>query len=336
MELDIILEADLTAPEVRELGLLAEEYGFRAVWTQNYARARDAFMITMPLALAAQRIRIGVLAVSAYEMHPLKIANALLTLNECAAGGACVVVGAGGEWPGVMKVGYGKRISGTHEALDIIMQACSGKVVNFAGETYNARGFSAFWAKDAKSKPQVYGGSTGPKMLRMAADVADGIMMSDMQPEMFDWSLPALKEALTEAGRKDFRISNFLAWHVKPDLETSLNEARRELMIRGWLERQWLEPFLEPDDVEFVMANTRPFLEAFRKKSGTIDGVPPHIVEALVNGLTLAGNYASIDAHIAKLKVFEQAGFTEIGLRVHDNPADSIRLIGERVLPTFR
>jgi alkanesulfonate monooxygenase SsuD/methylene tetrahydromethanopterin reductase-like flavin-dependent oxidoreductase (luciferase family) len=66
MQLDIILEADLNAQEVKELGLLAEEYGFRALWTQNYARARDAFMIAVPLALASKSIRVGVLAVSPY------------------------------------------------------------------------------------------------------------------------------------------------------------------------------------------------------------------------------------------------------------------------------
>lgn len=148
VEIDVILEADLNAPQVTELGLLAEQHGIRAIWTQNYARARDAFMIAMPLALASKRIRIGVLAVSAYEMHPLKIANATLTLNEAAAGGACVVIGAGGEWPGVMGVGYGKRITGTHEALEIIKAACNGEVVNRHGEVYSAQGYMAPWSLD--------------------------------------------------------------------------------------------------------------------------------------------------------------------------------------------
>ena len=82
MDLDIILEADLTAPQVKELGLLAEQYGFRAVWTQNYARARDAFMIAVPLALASKKIRVGVCIVSPYEMHPLKMAIKHFPIHE--------------------------------------------------------------------------------------------------------------------------------------------------------------------------------------------------------------------------------------------------------------
>lgn len=173
-------------------------------------------------------------------------------------------------------------------------------------------------------------------MLRMAADVADGIMMSDMQPEFFDWSLPVLKDALAKEQRDEFRISNFLAFHIKKDKEVSLAEARRELMIRGWLERRWLEPYLTEDEVEFVVNNTRPFLDAFRKRTGEIEGVPADLVARLVEGLSLAGDYDDIDRHIERLRKFEQAGFTEIALRVHDNPADSIKLIGERILPAFR
>ncbi len=336
MQLDIILEADLNAQEVKELGLLAEEYGFRALWTQNYARARDAFMIAVPLALASKSIRVGVLAVSPYEMHPLKIANAILTLNECASAGACVVVGAGGEWPGILQVGYGKRITGTREAIEIIKNSASGELVNYEGEVYNARYFAAGWSTEADSAPQIYSGSTGPKMMQMAAGVADGAMMSDVQPEMFDWSLPSLRNALAEQGRKGFRISNFLAWHVKEDREASLREARRELMLRGWLAREWLDPYLSPEDADLVEKNTWPFLNAFRTKSGDIEDVPEHIVDALVEGLSLAGDYDDIDRHIERLRKFEDAGFTEIALRVHDDPEDSIRLIGQRVLPAFQ
>jgi hypothetical protein len=36
------------------------------------------------------------------------------------------------------------------------------------------------------------------------------------------------------------------------------------------------------------------------------------------------------------LHEFAAAGLTEIALRVHDRPADAIRLIGEHVIPALR
>jgi len=333
MELDIILEADLTPSQIQELGLLAEQYNFRAIWAQNYARARDAFMTMVPLAQASKKIKVGVVVVSPYEMHPLKIANTLLTLNEYSGGRAIVTIGAGGEWPGVMNVGYGKRITGAREALEVIKGSFQSGKLNYSGDVYSARLFNTDWATD--TPPLVYGGATGPKMLRMSAGIADGIMMSDIQIPMIDNHMPILKDALAEAGRSDdeFRISNFVAWHVKDDREVSFAESRRELMIRGWLERPWLEPFLSAEDTEFVLANLGAFLTAYRNRSGNVEGIPEHILAAMVDGLSMVGDLSDIDRHVEKLCKYAEAGFTEIALRIHDDPADSIKMIGEHVLP---
>ena len=336
MDLDIILEADLTAPQIQELGLLAEQFGFRAIWTQNYARARDAFMTAVPLALASKKIRVGVCIVSPYEMHPLKIANAALTLNECANGRACVAIGGGGEWTGILSVEPGKRISTTREALEIVKSSFQPGMPNYDGKIFKANWFNTAWATD--TPPLVYSGATGPKMLRMSAAAADGVMMGDVAPEMFDWPLPTLKAALKEQDRADenFRISNFLAWHVKEDREASLWEARRELLIRGWLGREWVEPFLNEEETQFVLDNKWAFLNAFRKKSGDIEHIPEHIVSALVEGLSCAGDPSDLDRHIERLGKYADAGFTEVALRIHDDPADSIRMIGEKVLPELQ
>lgn len=337
MKLDIILEPDLRPTEIRELGLLAEKYGFRGIWAQNYARARDAFMTMVPVAEATKKIRLGVVIVSPYEMHPVKIANAVLTLNEYCGGRAMVVVGAGGEWPGVMNVGYGKRVTGAREALEIIKSSFGDETLNYDGEVYSVLGFATPWHHE-ESPPLVYDGASGPQMLRMAAGVADGIMMSDIQPTMLADRMRILETALEENGRSSdqFLVNNFIAWHVKDDKEVSLREARRELIIRGWLEREWLEPFISKEEADTILANNKwPFLKAYRDRSGNIEGVPGRVVDALVEGLSLAGDLNDIDRHIERLREFATAGFTEIALRVHDNPADSIKMLGERVLPAL-
>jgi len=217
MQVDIVLESKIGAEEFKELGLLAESLGIHGIWIQNYAQAPDAFMSAMPLAAASKKIRVVVAVISPYELHPLKIANAVLTLNDIAGGRAGVVVAGGGQWPDVMKVSYGKRMTGLREALEIIKQACSGETVKYDGEVYSAQGYSARWA--TKKPPLILAGANGPKMLRMAAGIADGVMMSDVQPEMFDWSVATLKESLADASRADddFRLNNFLSWHIKKD-----------------------------------------------------------------------------------------------------------------------
>jgi len=334
MHLDIALESKVGPAEFRELGLLAEKYGFRAIWAQNYARAPDAFMTAVPLALASEKIKVGIAVVCPYEMHPVKITNMVLTLNEYAGGRAAVVVTSGGDWTGVLKKKPGK-VARTREALEVIKTILTERVANYSGDFYDTQGFTTQWT--TQPSPAIYVGAHGPKMMSMAAEVADGIMLSDVQPPMFDQFMPIVNDALAAQGHETgFPLSNFVAWHVKDDRKASLWEARRELIIRGWLAPNWIAPYLSEEDAKWVADNMWPFLDAFRKRTGDIEGVPEHISDALVEGLTMSGDPSDIDRHIERLREFKAAGFTEIVLGIQDDPADSIRMIGERMLPEIR
>ena len=94
MRIHFILEPD-TPDRLREPGLSAERFGFDSVWLPNMLSARDPFLALSKLACASQTIRMGPVAISPFELHPLKIANSLLTLNELCGGRASLVVGGG-------------------------------------------------------------------------------------------------------------------------------------------------------------------------------------------------------------------------------------------------
>ena len=54
MDIDIILEPDLTPDQITELGQAAEKYGIRALWTSNYFAHWDPFISLVPLAQASE------------------------------------------------------------------------------------------------------------------------------------------------------------------------------------------------------------------------------------------------------------------------------------------
>jgi hypothetical protein len=64
--------------------------------------------------------------------------------------------------------------------------------------------------------------------------------------------------------------------------------------------------------------------------------VPDELVTKMIKNISFAGGLDQIEPAIDTLKEFADAGLTEIALRVHDDPADAIRLIGERVMPGLR
>jgi 3-methyladenine DNA glycosylase/8-oxoguanine DNA glycosylase len=127
-----------------------------------------------------------------------------------------------------------------------------------------------------------------------------------------------------------------MAWHIKRDRAASLAEARRELVWRGFLLPWFTETFLDADAVALVVEKKPAFLKAFFSRSPQIEGVPEAIVNALVEHLTLAGDLGDIEAAAAKIHALGAAGLDEVALRLHDEPEESLRLIGEHLLPALR
>ncbi len=337
MKIDIILEPDVTPNQLKELGLLAERHGINRIWIQNYSAARDGFMSLVPLAIASKKIKIGVMVVSPWEMHPLKMANAVLTLNEYCGGRATLCVGGGAEWNGVMCIPIERRVRAVRETVELLKTACRDHVVaNYQGEMYKAGYFTAKWATD--EPPLIYAGAGQEQMIRMSTKKADGIVLSDAVPKFSVKALEFVKETLPEreATVGPFRVSNFWAWHVKVDREAALKECRRELVIRSWLSAHHINSFMSDEDIDFIQANKKAFISAYRDRSGEIKDVPQRIIDELIEGITTTGDLTEMDKHLARLREFKDAGLDELALRLHDDPADAIEMIGEHVVPAMR
>ena len=230
MKVQIFLQAGLPANTVAQLGSLAENFGIHTLWASSFPGHRDPFLSLSTFARDSQRVRLGVVPISPFEMHPMRISDALLTLNEMCGGRASLLVGGLGR--SVMRVTGlepTRRVTAVSECVEILRSAARGDLLEYTGDIYRLHGYQATWTTDAL--PLIYVGATGPSMLKMAGRVADGVMMSDVplsrMPEVLGNARRGLDGA--ERSEKDFRFNNFFAWHIKPDQKESIAEARREL-----------------------------------------------------------------------------------------------------------
>jgi 5,10-methylenetetrahydromethanopterin reductase len=333
MRVDVLLEPDQTPARLTALAQLCERHGIGTMWLQNYVACRDPFMCLVPAALATRSVGLGVCVISPWEMHPVKMANALLTLQEYTGGRAGLVIGGGGEWLARLGIQPVKRVRAVREALELVRAGVSGKGVTYQGELHKVYGYRPQFGSG--TPPLVYAGANQPQMLHATAPAADGVMYSDMPRGRIAETVARTRQALADKGRDaaGYRISNIWAWHVKADRETALREARRELLLRGLLERWYLETFLSPQDCDAVERGKTAFFRAYRDRSGVIAGVPERIVDALLENLTFTGTPDDIERRMPELLAFRDAGVGEVCFRLHDDPADAIRLIGERVVP---
>jgi hypothetical protein len=140
---------------------------------------------------------------------------------------------------------------------------------------------------------------------------------------------------LAEHGKRRpaFWTSVFTAWHVYPDAVAARREAKRWLLLRGIFRPWLLTDFLDEVDVKLVMGSQPAFLQAFIAGSHEVQGVPDRVLDALVDHVTICGTTDRLEPVIAKLRHLKDAGLGSVALRLYADPAASIRLIGERVVP---
>jgi 5,10-methylenetetrahydromethanopterin reductase len=336
MRIDLILESNATPERIAALGRLAESYGLGGIWVSSMLDARDPFLSFAELARTTRSIRMGPIAVSPFELHPLKMATALLTLNEISGGRAQIVVGGGGGTMTAMDLKPTRRVRAVQEALEILKAARRGEMLNYEGEIFRVRRYHPSWVKAAP--PVVYAGANRVQMQRMAARLADGIMLSDKIVPQVREMRAVVDPILAEHGRDraSFRVNNFWAWHVKESREEAEREARIWLALRGVLLKVNHHYFMNEADMDVVERNRGAFFDALRRRSPEIEGVPDRIVQLLVDNLTSCAALADLDKEIERLRQFEAAGLTEIALRIYEEPEATIKVLGERVLPALK
>ena len=161
MRIDLILEPHGSSERWAELAQLAESYGIGALWVSNMHDGRDPFINFVDAARATSKIKMGPVAISPYELHPLKMGNALLTLNEISKGRAQIGVAAGdgGTAYAMGKVAK-RRLRAVKECVEIIDTMSTGKLVKYHGEMYEVKWYQSTWV--TQSKPGVFVCAGGP------------------------------------------------------------------------------------------------------------------------------------------------------------------------------
>lgn len=337
MKIDVILEAGLPPARVEALAQQAERYRIQTLWVASFPSRRDPVPALALASRATRSIRLGTLPVSPYEVHPLRMADTLLTLNELSGGRSTILVGGlGHSVSRVTGLTPTRRVTAVRDTVRILKGlGDGGGSVDYQGELYSLMNYRAEWA--TQPPPRIYAGATFGQMLRMAASVADGTMLSDAPLGRMPEINRSIDEGLNRSGRarSAFRVNNFMAWHVKADRAAAIREARQELVWRGFLLPWFTETFLDGPTAAMVEASKPAFLKAFLEKSPRIEGVPESVVDSLVEHLTLTGDVSDIGRIAARLQTLGDAGMDEVALRLHGEPEDGLRIIGEHLLPAL-
>ena len=121
-------------------------------------------------------------------------------------------------------------VRGVREAAEIILMMASGEFhQGYQGEVFSV--CSPFKLTFMEyPRPRIFTCSMGPQMLRMGGRIADGLQVGDVTADRLPEVMHDIQTGLAkrEHPAEDFRVGNFWAWHIKPDREASMHEARQE------------------------------------------------------------------------------------------------------------
>ena len=338
MRIDLILEPHGSPERWAELAQLAEHFGFGALWVSNMHDGRDPFINFVDAARATSKIKMGPVAISPYELHPLKMGNALLTLNEISNGRAQIGVAAGdGGTAFAMGMVAQRRLRAVRECVEIIDAISTGDLVQYHGEMYKVRWYHSSWV--TRPKPGVFVCAGGPQMLRSSAKYSQGIFLGDHLPEHVAEVRATINPLVEEhnSHRDSFCLRNFWAWHVKEDPEEALAECRKWLAARVTPWPAYTHRGILPEEeMQVVWDNIDALNRAFYAQDSNIPEIPRDILDRLCHRCTAVSPLSELDREIDRLQQFKDAGLTDIALRVYENPDEAIRIIGERVIPALQ
>ncbi len=195
---DIGVSIDGRAPlfEIEAQAQAAEAGGASTLWIACHLFLRDP-VTTAALALAAtKKIKVALMAMSPYSIHPVYIAMAAASLDEKFAGRVILCLGSGA--PADLKaagIESPKPLVAIRESVKICRQLFAGEMADFEGQMFRVAGRRL--ANGGHHIPITIAASR-PNMLKLAGKESDGVLISAAT------SPPFVKTCLDQvgAGRK--------------------------------------------------------------------------------------------------------------------------------------
>lgn len=213
----------------------AAELGYRSFWTAE-TTGPDAFSLLAAAGAAAPGLDLGT-GVLALQLRTPPVAAMSAATLAALDPDRDVLLGVGISSPVVTSrwhgAPYGDRPLGqVREYVALVQECLSGEKVDFAGDHYRVKGFrlGVRLGEGRGRRPQVVLGALGPRMLRLAGEVADGVLLNYLPASHVAWSVEQVRAGEAAAGREPGSCTVYAYVHAGvADRDGALANGRRDL-----------------------------------------------------------------------------------------------------------
>jgi 5,10-methylenetetrahydromethanopterin reductase len=213
----------------------AEEKGFEAVWQAESRLVRDAIVPMAAYAAVSERIKVGSGVINNWTRNIGLLAATLLTLDDLAPDR--IICGIGAWWDPLAKnVGIERRkpLLAMRETVEVLRRLLNMERVTFHGEFHHVDGIEldvVHGRREPRNVP-IYIGATGPMMMQLTGEIADGVVLNYcVPPEYNDEAMALLAVGVQKAGRNmdDIDRPQLVVCSVDEDRERALDTSRELL-----------------------------------------------------------------------------------------------------------
>jgi 5,10-methylenetetrahydromethanopterin reductase len=228
-EFGISMDGRAPVTDIPAQAKAAEEGGAATLWIACHLFLRDPITMAALALGATRRIRIALMAMSPYSVHPVFIAMAAATLDEMYPGRVTLCLGAGA--PADLKAA-GLEATRPLVTIDETVKICrallDGEMADFQGQAFHVAGRRL--ANGGRKVPIVIAASRS-RMLKLAGRMTDGVLISAAT------SPPFVKACLGEAAsvKRDFRKVGIVYTRLGATEKEGIDPIRRPIgfVLRG-------------------------------------------------------------------------------------------------------
>jgi probable F420-dependent oxidoreductase len=185
----------------------AADLGYTSFWTAE-TTGPEAFSLLAASGAAAPGLDLGTGVLALQLRTPMVVAMAGATLQALHPDRE-ILLGIGISSPVVTErwhgVPYGDRpLDRVREYVTLLRACLSGEKVDFAGDFYRVKGFR-LGVRLGERRPRIVVGALNPGMLRLAGELADGVLLNYLPASHVPWSVARVREggAARAAGGAD-------------------------------------------------------------------------------------------------------------------------------------
>lgn len=221
LEFAITFKPDMPHERMISLAKQAEAAGFSYSWIfDSHVLWQEPYPLLTLLAANTERMRLGTCVTNPAVRDASVTASLLATLNRISSGRMDLGIGRGDSSRRVM----GKKpttLDRLEETVNVIRDLCAGKQIEYEGGDIQMT-----WADSGV--PPAWIAGYGPKALRCAGRIGDGVILQFADPHLIKWCLGFVREGAEEAGR-DFskiRVMSAAPVWVSDDLAEARDQVR--------------------------------------------------------------------------------------------------------------